>query len=199
MSGAKAEALIWQAAERAGIERLKLVDARAAGELVQQGVAPDAALAEVLTGTPAPRTATRAAAAPPPMSGAKAEQLVWEAANRTDPEGRLKIRVVEAAGRLVQQGQTPEAALAEALAADAAPAVTDPAAALAARLGTPTLTEAERAMDARWRRGEIKTPSAPTARRMRAEADARIAADAEAQRAAAATPAPKRAKRRAAA
>jgi hypothetical protein len=102
---------------------------------------------------------------------------------------------VQETAALVQQGLTPKAALqrwvdaavqrsavapAPAAVVAAPPATAsavDPAAELAARLGTPSDAQRDAALDARYRTGKTKTPSAPTAARMQAEADARIAAE----------------------
>ncbi len=112
-------------------------------------VAPEATAARLAMKTPAA------------LSQANAEAAVWQAALKQGVE-RLPIADMKAAALDVQKGIAPDVALKARLSA-----AMDPAAELARRLGTPTEAEANAAIDARWMRGEIKTPSAPTALRMR--------------------------------
>jgi hypothetical protein len=99
----------------------------------------------------------------------------------------LTLDETTAIAEFVQQGATPQAAIRQWQVAigQVAASPVDPAAALAARLGTPTDADVTAQLDARWLRGDVKTPSAATAARMKAEADARLAA---ARQAAAAPP-----------
>lgn len=101
---------------------------------------------------PAPAPARPVTAPPPkPLTMGQAEGKVWEAVARlpTAPE-RLALTDVKTAAQLVQQGMDP----AEALAKTLTPTVADPAAALAARLGTKTDAEVAADMSARYQRGQ---------------------------------------------
>jgi hypothetical protein len=84
---------------------------------------------------------------------------------------RMTLEEARAVAQLVQQGTTPAAAIRQWQVAIGPPL--DPAVELAAGLGTPSDAEVAAAIDARWRRGELKSPSAPTAAQQRAAAIAR--------------------------
>lgn len=138
-------------------------------------VEPPVSVAPAVPATPAPEVAPAspapAVAGAPPMSGARAEQAVYEAAAQMGLE-RVNLRDVAAAGRLVREGVTPEEALTRVLGGTPSPASTptDPAAELAARLGLPTDARAAATIDARYAKGQLKTPSAPLATAMRQQA-----------------------------
>jgi hypothetical protein len=152
--------------------------------VVEPPAAPPAAPAPVVA---APAAAAPAAApvvvapagpiAKPIMSPQMALNEVGQAARRAGVP--MTLAEAQAVAELVQQGTTPQAAIRQWQVAigQIPPAPVDPAAALAAQLGTPSDADVVAALDARWAKGHLKTPSAPTAGRMKAEADARLAAE----------------------
>jgi hypothetical protein len=184
---------------------MTLDEARAAAEFLQQGSTPPRAIQQwmdagrpALEAPPVPPAPVRV---PGPrdsiMSPTRAGSEVAIAARRLNVP-LTPAQTDEAAAFVLNEGLTPKAAIARwmettgAPAADAAvPSVLTPppaaapvaaptreelAADLATRLGTPTPEAVQAALDARYVRGELKTPSGPTAARMKAEADARLAA-----------------------
>jgi hypothetical protein len=184
---------------------MTLDEARAAAEFLQQGSTPPRAIQQwmdagrpALEAPPVPPAPVRV---PGPrdsiMSPTRAGSEVAIAARRLNIP-LTPAQTDEAAAFVLNEGLTPKAAIARwmettgAPAADAAvPSVLTPppaaapvaaptreelAADLATRLGTPTPEAVQAALDARYVRGELKTPSGPTAARMKAEADARLAA-----------------------
>jgi hypothetical protein len=171
---------------------MTLDEARAAAEFLQQGSTPPRAIQQWMD---AGRPALEAPPVPPVpvrvpgprdsiMSPTRAGSEVAIAARRLNIP-LTPAQVDEAAAFVLDEGLTPRAAIQRWMDTQAAPAAgVVPAAAptreelaadLAARLGTPSPAASEAAIDARWRRGQLKTPSGPTAARMKAEADARAA------------------------
>jgi hypothetical protein len=172
---------------------MTLDEARAAAEFLQQGSTPPRAIQQWMD---AGRPALEAPPVPPApvrvpgprdsiMSPTRAGSEVALASRRLQIP-LTSAQVDEAAAFVLNEGLTPKAAIQRWMDTQAAPAAgvvpvaaaptrEELAADLAARLGTPSPAASEAAIDARWRRGQLKTPSGPTAARMKAEADARAA------------------------